>query len=200
MSEKEKTKLEARSKINDLVRQAKTGSPEASEELLSRLKPLIYACIKRNFFGNVPSWEDLVQEASLSILEGVRDYNEQRGIPFLAYIKTKLKFDIHNICRSERTHGSHIAAVDKEGHNPLELVIDDSANPQEDLLKGEQSSIIEDALNELEAKHREVIKLYCYQKLTLKDTARKMGISYKTAQRYKAKAVEQLNGLLGEEL
>jgi RNA polymerase sporulation-specific sigma factor len=192
--------LEVRRKINYLVQQAKQGNTEASEELLSLLKSLILATIKRNYFGNGPYWEDLFQEASLSILEGVRNYDEQRGIPFLAYIKTKLKFDIYNLCRSERTLGSRILEYDKEDQDPLDSLIDYTANPQEDLLSKEQTAAIADALNNLDPKQREVVEQFFLQKRTLKEVAITMGISYKTAQRYKTRALEALVKLLGKRL
>ncbi len=192
--------LEERIRINNLVQQSKAGSLEASEELLSRLKPLILATIKRNYFGTGPNWEDLFQEASLSILEGARDYDEQRGIPFLAYIKTKLKFDIYNLCRSERTLGSRILDYNKDDQDPLDFVVDETANPQEDLLTNEQTCAVEDALNILEPKHQEVIKLFFYQNISLKDIAVRMGISYKTAQRYKARALDTLAEFLNKRL
>lgn len=192
--------IDVRKEINYLVQQSKAGSLQASEELLSRLKPLIFATIKRNISNNAPDWEDLLQEANLSILEGIRDYDEEKEIPFLAYIKTKLKFNIYNLCRSERTRGSRIIEADKEGQDPLDFIPDDTANPSEELLKKEQTVIIQDALSKLEPKYREVIVLYFFKKLTLKEAAGKMGISCKTVQRYKAKAIDKLAGLMGEEL
>ncbi len=192
--------LEVRNKINYLVQQIKAGNVEASGELLSRLKPLILATIKRNYFGNGPNWEDLFQEASLSVLEGVRNYDEQRGIPFLAYIKTKLKFDIYNLCRSERTLGSRMVDYDKGDQDPLDSVVDVTANPQEDMLTNEKTSTIAEALNLLNPKHREVIELFFFQNISLKDIAIKLGVSYKTAQRYKARALQTLAKLLGKRL
>ena len=188
--------LEVRRKINQLVQASRDGDLGASEELLTRLQPLMVATIKRNFKYYGPNWEDLMQEASLSVLVGIRDYDEQRGIPFLAYIKTKLKFDIHNLCRKESNYGSRLVTTDEEGLDPLDTISDDTANPQEEFLQKEMTIELQEALEQLDPHHRELIYLAFYSKLTLKDAAKKMGICYKTAQRYKAKALERLAGLL----
>lgn len=201
MSKTEKGKeLEVRNKINYLVQQTKAGNLEASAELLTRLKPLILATIKRNYFGNCPNWEDLYQEASLSTLEGVRDYDAQRGIPFLAYIKNKLKFDIYNLCRRERTISSRILDYGNDDQDPLDYIVDENANPQEDLLSIEKTSTLSNALNHIDPKHREVIELFFYKNIALKDIAVSMGISYKTAQRYKARALDALAELLSKSI
>lgn len=187
----EKTRME----IRNLVQQAKSGSKEASEELLARFKPLIYATVKRHYTGS--DWEDPMQSAALSILEGIQAYDPGTGIPFPAYIKTKLNFDIYNLCRKERNIVSKSLTLHAGDQDPLDFIIDDrAADPQGDIIKNEQTAIIRDALEQLEPKYREVVTLYFFHKLTLKKIAKQMGVSYKTAQRYKEKAVKLLAEIL----
>jgi RNA polymerase sigma factor (sigma-70 family) len=192
MNNQEKVRRE----INDLVRKAKAGSREASEQLLSRFKPLIYATIKRHHNG--PNWEDVLQSAALCLLEGIHAFDEQKGIPFPAYIKTKLNYDIYNLCRKERSIVSRSIQVDQDGLDPLDFVMDEGADPQGDLLKKEQNAAIQEALAALDPKQREVIVLYFYHRLTLMCIARRMGVSYKTVQRYKARALKSLQSKIND--
>ncbi len=185
-------------KISDLVSHAKAGSQNASEELLDRLRPLIHATVKRHHTQSGPEWEDLLQSAALSLLEGLRNYDEGRTVPFLAYIKNKLNFDIYNLCRKERNLAARRIYTDKADAEPLDWLADESADIEENLLNKELNMAIREALMELEPKYREIVILHCFNKLTLKECAKRMGISYKTAQRYKAKSFERLAGLLGE--
>jgi RNA polymerase sigma factor (sigma-70 family) len=192
----EKNREKTRMEINNLVQQAKAGSSEAAEQLLSRFKPLIYATIKRHHTGS--EWEDMLQSAALFLLEGIKDYDAQTGIPFLAYIKTKLNFDIYNLCRRQRNIMSYHLTIGKDDPDPLSGLVDESADIQLQVLRNEQINALHEALSELQPRHREVIVLYFFKNLTLKEIAKRMGISYKTAQRYKARGMERLAGLLGE--
>mgnify|MGYP000270948658 CR=1 FL=1 len=189
------------SDIKQLVSQAREGSTDASRELLSRLQPLILSVIRRHNTGS--DREDLLQEAALAILEGIRDYDEAKGIPFLAYIKVKLNFHIYNICRRERKREYHTASGNASGSSDeadlLTLLPDEREDTPAYILKAEQSTAIREALSALDPRHRQVIILYYFNRISLKDIAIKLGISYKTAQRYKARAEKQLSVLLSQQ-
>jgi RNA polymerase sigma factor (sigma-70 family) len=180
--------------INKLVNQAKEGSRDAAEELISRFKPLIISTIKRHHTG--PGWEDMLQSASLSILEGIKAYDAQKGIPFPAYIKTKLNFDIYNLCRKNRNILSYqLTIVDEQ--DPLNWLEDETIDIQQHILRKEQITSLHSALAELQPKQREVIVMHFFNNITLKEIAKEMNISYKTAQRYKARGMKRLAELLG---
>ena len=181
--------------INELVNKAKEGSKEAAEELLSRFKPLIFATIKRHYTGS--DWEDMLQSAKLSLLEGIKAYDAQKGIPFPAYIKNKLNFDIYNLCRKNRNILSYQITVNNEEQDPLNWLEDERIDIQKQLIRKEEITSLHTALTKLEHKHREVIVLHFFKNVTLKEIAKEMNISYKTAQRYKARGLERLAELLG---
>ncbi|HHY83802.1 MAG TPA: sigma-70 family RNA polymerase sigma factor [Clostridiales bacterium] len=190
-----------RIEIVRLVNQAKNGSHHALEKLIARLQPLIYSTIRRHAAG--PDWEDLLQEAALVILEGIRDYNETTGIPFLAYIKIKLNFHIYNLCRRQRKkefYNNSFYNISPESNevDPMDLIVDETNDTLGYVLKREQAAAVKEALESLDLKHRQVIILYHFKKLSLREIAKKLGVSYRTAQRYKAKAEERMAGLLGE--
>ena len=54
-----------------------------------------------------------------SLLEGIRNYDVGRAVPFLAYIKNKLNFDIYNLCRKERNLAARRIYTDKADAEPL---------------------------------------------------------------------------------
>ncbi len=181
--------------LEELLIEAKAGSQAAAEVILNRFKPLMLRTIQRHHTGS--DWEDLLQSASLSVLEGIKKYDAEKGIPFPAYIKTKLNFDIYNLCRKNRSILSCQAVVNDEDQNPLEWLEDESIDIQQDFLRKEEISALHKALNKLQPKYREVIVLHYFKNITLKDIAKEMDISYKTAQRYKARGLKRLAGLLG---
>jgi RNA polymerase sporulation-specific sigma factor len=183
----------------DLVREAKGGSPKAQLELLDHLKPLLYSTIKRYAWGL--DKEEMLQEASLCLLEGIQEYDESKGIPFLAYIKVRLKFYIYNQSRKQRVtyslNTSANASLDgDESQDFLDLVVDDRLDLVDSILHSEQKASVHAALNQLEPRLRQVILLHYFNRTSLKEIAKQQGVSYKTILRWKDKALAILEDFL----
>jgi len=183
-------------KLKKLVEAAKDGSPAAQMELLDRLKPLLLFTLKRCAWGM--DWEEMMQEASLEVLEAVRDYRESTGVPFLAYLKARLAFHIYNQSRKQRVAWSRNISMEKEedGQNPLDRISDESADPPGDLLQREQRAAVRSAVDQLDPVQKQIILLHYYQGKSLKSIARNQGVCYKTALRRRDKALKSLAALL----
>ncbi|QXM05159.1 sigma factor [Crassaminicella indica] len=78
-------------KMKKLINMCKAGDEKAKEEMLKKLKPLIFVSIKKYYFGN-EEWNDLLQEGAVKILNEIERFDEAKGVPFLGYIKLQLKF------------------------------------------------------------------------------------------------------------
>lgn len=72
-----------------LIRAAKAGDRSATEKIVAKYEPLV-----RNIaFGETRiDTEDLWQELRLSILEGLQEFREEKGIYFGCFIRKKLKW------------------------------------------------------------------------------------------------------------
>ena len=183
-------------KLKDLVEEAKAGSQDAQTELLDRLKPLLLYTLKRYAWGM--DWKEMLQEANLAVLEGIREYNEDTGVPFLAYLKTKLAFHIYNQSRKQRVMYSLNTSADEEtGQELLDRIADETANPLGDVLRKEHKMAVRSALNRLDPPLRQVILLHYYRGMSLKSIAKAQGVCYKTVLRRKDKALEKLSEILG---
>jgi RNA polymerase sporulation-specific sigma factor len=183
----------------NLLEEAKAGNQKAQLELLNRLKPLLYSTIKRYAWGL--DKEEMLQEASLCVLEGIQQFDEAKGIPFLAYIKTKLKFYIYNQSRKQRVTYSlntsaNTSTDGEEGQDFLDLLADHSVDLIGDILCSEQKAAVQAALNQLDPRQRQVILLHYFNRTSLKDIAKQQGVSYKTILRRKNKALAVLADLL----
>lgn len=181
----------------DLVEAAKAGDQEAKLKLLNKLKPLVYSAIKRYGRGQDP--DDLKQEARLALLEGIIDYDEGRGIPFLSYVKTLVYFRIHNLTRYQGRETSLNASIDsEEAKEFIDLLADEDADTVYQLIKKERLNALRDALDSLNPRLRYVIDQHYYKGRTLKAIASDLDLSYKTILRDKNRAVEILSNLLIE--
>lgn len=184
--------------FKDLVHEAKAGSQASQMEILDRLKPLIYAVLKRYAWSL--DWEEMLQEASLAVLEGIQEFDEARGIPFLAYIKNKLKFGIYNKARKQRvTYSLNTSAIEEDAQDFLDLLMDENADPLGDYLKKEKISAIQSALEQLDPRQKQVICMHFIHGTSLKAIAEQLNVSYKTVLRAKDKALSILEDVLGKQ-
>ena len=88
--------------LDKLVNKAKGGDVASKEEILNRLKGLVIKSIQR-YYNKREEYDDLIQEGYLVILESIDNYDEERGVYFLGYIKTMLKYTYLNK-HQERQH------------------------------------------------------------------------------------------------
>src|SRR5699024_7371446 len=90
--------------LNQLLKKARRGDVSSQEEILERLKPLIIKSIQR-YYNNKEEFQDLIQEGYLLVLECIENYDENKGVYFLGYVKAMLKFAYLNK-HKERIHTS----------------------------------------------------------------------------------------------
>ena len=84
------------------------------------------------------------------------------------------------------------SAEEADGPDFLDQIVDETADPPEDVLRKERKTAVRSALNRLDPQLRQVIRLHYYQGMSLKSIAKAQGVCYKTVLRRKDKALEQL--------
>lgn len=183
--------------FKDLVDKAKAGCQDSQMEILNRLKPLIYSILKRYAWSL--DREEMLQEANLAVLEGIQEFDEARGIPFLAYIKNRLRFAVYNKARRHRIFYSlNTSAAEGDSRDFLDLLEDEHADPLGNVLNKENTGKIQSALEQLAPRQKQVICLHYIHRISLKDIARQLNVSYKTVLRAKDKALSTLEEILGK--
>jgi RNA polymerase sporulation-specific sigma factor len=68
----------------DLVRQARTGSPRAAEQLLAKYRPLVESKA-RTYFLLGADHDDVVQEGMIGLYKAIRDFRDDRLARFRAF-------------------------------------------------------------------------------------------------------------------
>ena len=81
--------------IEDLLEFSRRGDPKSKEAVLLKLQPLIISSIKR-YYNKIDIYDDLIQEGYEIILLCIHDYDPNKGVHFLGYIKLKLKYHYLN--------------------------------------------------------------------------------------------------------
>ncbi|NLN42629.1 MAG: sigma-70 family RNA polymerase sigma factor [Clostridiales bacterium] len=175
----------------ELVDKARKGDKRAMEDLLDKLKPLIYSAIRR--FSKGVDTEDLYQEACVILLESVRDFDEERKVPFLAFAKSRIHYGIHNLTR-KNTYELSLDEPLWEGDGQTRLdQLEDTGDAIEDrIARIELVKSLKNAMECLTQKQREVILDHYFGGKKLKEIAVDRGVHYKTVLGLKSRAISEL--------
>jgi len=180
--------------LRELVAATQQGDAQSAEKLLIILKPLILSYIKR-YGRKDDDHEELLQEGYVKLLTLIYNYDESKGIPFLGYVKTWLRYFYLNYFRKMRNIYDPLEYEVKTGHKTFpvtEVLIDDSPTVLDQYIDKEDKRQLLKGLNELTPKQKEVIKLYYYKQLPFNEIAKKMGIHYMSVVKIKKRALDRL--------
>lgn len=179
--------------IENLRILSKNGDKLAKQNLLQKLNPLIISSIKR-YYNNYSQYEDLVQEAYEEILKCVANYDENRGVNFLGYVKVQLKFLYLNK-HKERFTFSLNETLGEDGVELIDL-LEGEENPLEEYLMKESKEALIDVLSKLTERQSEVLLLFYVDELSIGEISKKLGISYRTVVNTKTRALELCHKML----
>lgn len=181
--------------FDKLVLKAKTGDAVAKEEIITRLQPLVLSSIKRYYYKR-EEFEDLVQDGNIKILECIEDFKPEKEVYFLGYVKTMLKFMY--LDKHKRKYHTSLNEKLKDGETEIiDLLVSEDRDILESIIINEEMDELNQVLNILTNRQKEIIILFYIERLSMGEIASKLGISYRTVVNTKTNALKKLNqGLL----
>ncbi|MDR7869347.1 MAG: sigma-70 family RNA polymerase sigma factor [Tissierellaceae bacterium] len=177
--------------LNEFLLKAKEGDRESKEEILNRLQGLIFKSIQR-YYNNRNEYEDLIQEGNLVVLQAIDDFDESKGVYFLGYVKTMLKYTYLNKHKLRQHLSLNIPVGNDEDNELVDLLESDKDGPLEQYLQIEENLIINEALSKLTDRQREIVLAYYLERLSIGEIAERLGISYRTVINTKIRALEKM--------
>lgn len=183
--------------FDSLVIKAQQGEGDSVEELVEGLMPLIYSSARRYYFGE-ESREDLIQEGILKILEELKRFDPYRGIPFLGYIKLRMKYFYMERGKKKKKENLQlpIEAWGTEGINLLEMLADPAVNIEEEMLKKEARISLETGIGTLSSYQKRVLYLHYGQGLNMRQIAQRLGVHYQTVVKTKERGIRHLRNIM----
>lgn len=173
--------------IDQLATKAKTGDKNATEEIIKRLQPLILSSI-RKYYNNGKEYEDLIQDGNLKLLESIQDYDPSKGVHFLGYAQTVLRYlylDKHKI----KIHTSLNQTIGEGEVEIMDLLVSEDKEAIEIIIQEENNLEIKRALDRLTKRQSQILMLYYGQGMGIQDIANSLGISYRTVVNTKTTAL-----------
>lgn len=164
----------------ELVRRAKAGDLPAFEALASRHERRIYT-VARRITGNESDAEDVTQQAFLSAIEGLENFREEAGFAtWLQRIATHAALKVLRKRKGLPMVSLEASTEAQEGYDTVphpEYIADWRESPEKLVGRNETARLIDEALTELDQKHRVIFLLRDVEGLSVKETAEALGLS-----------------------
>lgn len=165
---------------SELVRRAKAGELAAFEALANRYEQRVYA-LARRILRHPQDAEDVTQQAFLSALEHLDGFREEAS--FSTWLLRIATFAALKVIR--KRNGLEVVSLD-EATEPgpdrdsiphPEYIADWRESPERLVGRNETRRLIDEALDELDEKHRVVFVLRDVEGLSVRETAEALGLS-----------------------
>ena len=159
-----------------LVAAAKKGDAAAFEELVSRYESKIFR-LTMNITRNREDAEDALQDCFLSGLLHLNDFD---GRSQLSTWLTRIAINaaLMKLRRNRYSKEVSMEFVDEEGkERPRFQLIDSALNPEDTFVEQERAKMLHEALGGLRPRVRAAIEICQLQECSVRETARKLGIS-----------------------
>lgn len=173
-----------------LVGLAKLGDKNSEKEIINKLQPLLVSSI-RKYYNISQEYEDSMQDGNLLILQCIRDYDEEKGVYFLAYIKSKIMYLYLN--KNKRKKHLSLNEKLKDGESEIiDLIESDDMDILDSLIKSQGNMDLYRAYEKLSKREKQVISLYYMRRKNMKIIAKELEISYRTVVNIKSSGIDKL--------
>ena len=164
----------------ELLRRAQGGDLEAFETLVAHHERLIYT-LARRITGHDHDAEDVTQQTFLSALENLHRFRGEASFAtWLRRIATHAALKVIRKRKGLPTVSLEENLEPQEGYDTVphpEYIADWRESPERLVRKNETARLIEEALSQLDEKHRLVFLLRDVEGLSVKETAAQLGLS-----------------------
>ena len=144
---------------------------------------------------------DLVQEATLGLMEAVERYNPNREINFSTYASFRIRGQIVNYLRKyniESISLDHAFSDDEDGYSLIELFGTDLDSQDSSMEKVSWSEPIRKALERLSDKEKKVIRGIFFESRSPQQVSKELNISLGHTYRLQKKAIRRIRGMLSK--
>lgn len=185
------------SEFNILVKEALEDDVNAKTTLLERLRPLIISSIKK-YCPIEEEFSDLMQDGSIIVLQCLKDYKKDRGVQFLYYVKSALRFYYLETFRYlKKNDFISLNIANEDGQELIDSLLD-NFSIEENYLEEFQRSYLVSGVKSLPKRQREIVKLFYVCNLSISEIAKYLNISYRGVVNSKVKAIDNLRRFLSD--
>ena len=175
--------------INYIIQESLKGDKIYVEILLKRLNPVIFKNIYTYWSPSDPLTQDLQLEGYMIILQSLKDFDTDRKVHFLQYVKIRLYYFYKDYFKKSIKNDA--LSMDHLYETGRELISDCRDQLTSIILKEEEDSLHK-CIDELSEKEQMIISLFYFRRLSIQEIADKLGIKYRAVINIKSNAVRKL--------
>lgn len=190
---------------SDLVRRAKAGDLAAFESLTNRYERRVYS-LARQILRQEQDAEDVTQQTFLSVLENLEGFREEASFStWIFRIATHAALKIIRKRKGLNTVSLEEATEERDGYDSVahpEYIADWRQSPEQLVHRNETRLLLDQALAQLDEKHRLIFLLRDVEGFSVKETAETLNLSEANVKvrllRARLQLREQLTRVLGD--
>lgn len=177
------------------------GDPQARQHLVEAYQPLVFKLVMK--LKPREDWAlDLIQEASIGLIEAVDRYDPERGIAFPTYASFRIRGQVINYIqkyRDDHLSFEHTLSSQEEDAPQLqEMIAEDESNLEEDTVNRILwTEPVRKALEQLPEKERHILKAVFLNDQEPQRVAEELQISLPHLYRLQKRGLRRVRGLLG---
>jgi len=175
--------------ISSLYRASKNQDQECIKELIKRLYPLISSSINKYYWGD-EAFEDMVQEGRIMVIQCINSFNDEKNVPFLGYVKSRLKYLYLSLNKDTK----EISLNECFGDEKEELInlISSQEDIEKEFIIKEEIKFLLTAIEELPSRQSQIIKDYYLNEMNITEIAKKYNLTYRTILNTKSNGLKKL--------
>ena len=188
-----------RDELAEVLERAKGGDKSALGQLFDRYRPLLRARADESLGVDLQARvdaSDVIQQTCLSANGSIKQFQGTTEPEFVQWLLRILERNVLDAAAYERKAAKR--AVDREVADsaPLRLFEDKQTSPSQRAIRGEQVSILKEAIAQLPQDQREAVQIKFMEQATLAETARRMGKTEDAVSGLLRRGILKLNDLL----
>jgi RNA polymerase sigma-70 factor, ECF subfamily len=178
----------------ELLRRIKNGDHEAFSQLLEKYKKPLFSFIF-NMTRDESASEDIFQELFLNFYKRIFKYKEKNR--FGSWIFTSARNLTLDYLRKRSKEINRSQYLDDENDSTGKKIKSDDATPDENALKSEENSKLENAMSKIPEEQREVMVLRINSGLSFKEISKITNSPLGTVLTRMSRGIEKLRAELG---
>jgi len=166
-------------------------------KLIEMVEPLIKSSMKKYYYGDTNK-EDLIQEGRFKILDCLETFDKEKGVYFLGYAKAQLRYLYLNLSKFKEFEISLNSKIDL-GEGSVEMIdtlIDENVDIDGDFVKKCENENLRNTMDILTEREAQVLKMYYFEDMGMKDIAKDLGLAYRTVVNTKTNGLEKLRSII----
>lgn len=176
------------------------GDPQARQHLVEAYQPLVFKLVMK--LKPREDWAlDLIQEASIGLIEAVDRYDPERGIAFPTYASFRIRGQVINYIqkyKDDHLSFEHALSSQEEDAPQLqEMIAEEESNLEEDTVNRILwTQPVREALEQLPEKERYILKAVFLNNQEPQRVAEDLQISLPHLYRLQKRGLKRVRGLL----